>query len=122
MERAFLLDKFSKSLSNLKYLCLIYLKLWSKVRQFLSYFDWIYFCRHFANIELIKQKQIYAKYFNPINWLHRQRFVPLNPFGKTIIEITVHLTMHRKVSNWYNFKHIGNFVSNSSFQHTERQA
>ena len=77
MERAFLLSEISKSKTKLEYFCLIYLKLWSKIRQFLSYFDWICFCQYFANIELIKQKQIRTKHFNTINWLRRQCFALL---------------------------------------------
>ena len=88
MERAFILDKISRSKTKLESFRLICLKLWSKVRQFLSYFDWIRFCRYLANIELIKQKQIRTKHFNTINWLRRQRFGSSNPSGKTISNLS----------------------------------
>ena len=88
MERAFLLDEISRSKTKLEFFHLIYLKLWSNVRQFLSYFDWIRFFRYLANIELIKQKQICTKHFNTINWLRRQRFGSSNPSVKTICNLS----------------------------------
>ena len=88
MERAFLLDEISRSKTKLESFRLIYLKIWSKVRHFLSFFDWIRFCRYLANIEQIKQKQIRTKHFNTINWLRRQRFGSSNPSGKTICNLS----------------------------------
>ena len=88
MERAFLLDEISRSKTKLESFRLIYLKLWSKVRYFLSYFDWIRFCRYLANIAQIKQKQIRTKHFNTINWLRCQRFGSSNPSGKTICNLS----------------------------------
>ena len=88
MERAFLLDKISRSKTKLESFRLIYLKIWSKVRHFLSFFDWIRFCQYLANIEQIKQKQIRTKHFNTINWLRRQRFGSYNPSGKMICNLS----------------------------------
>ena len=39
VEQAFFLDEISRSMTKLESFCLIYLKLWSKVRQFLRFFD-----------------------------------------------------------------------------------
>ena len=76
IERAFLLDEISKSKTKLESFRIIYFKLWSKVRQFLSYFDWIRFCRYLANIELIKQKQIRTKHFNTGVQKHGRALAP----------------------------------------------
>ena len=89
MERAFLLDEISKSLTKLKSLRLIYLKIWSKVSNFLTQFDWIRFSRYLANIEQIKQEQIRTKHFNTVNWLRRQRFGSCSsPSGKAICNLS----------------------------------
>ena len=88
MEQAFLLDEISRSKTKLESFHLTYLKIWSKVQHFLSYFDWIRFCRYLANIEQIKQKQIRTKHFNTINWLCRQCFGLSNPSGKTICNLS----------------------------------
>ena len=69
MERAFLNDEISKTTDKLKSLRALYSKVWLKVRKFLSFFDWIRFCRYLANIEVIKQKQIRTKHFNTIMYL-----------------------------------------------------
>ena len=89
MEHAFLTDEISKNLEKLRNLILIYSKVWSKVRMFLSYFDWIRFCRYLAKIEVTKQKQISTKHFNTINWLRRQRFGSCStPTGKNIFNLS----------------------------------
>ena len=85
IERAFLLDEISRSKTKLESFRLIYLKIWSKVRHFLSFFDWIRFCRYLSNIEQIKQKQIRTKHFNTINWLRRQRFGSSNLLVKRFV-------------------------------------
>ena len=38
-EQAFVLDEIGRSMTKLESFRLIYLKLWSKVRQFLPFFD-----------------------------------------------------------------------------------
>ena len=100
MERAFILDKISRSKTKLESFCLFYLKLCSKVQQILSYFDWICFCWYLANIELIKQKQIRTKHFNTINWLRHQRFGSSNPSGKTICNLSSYIFQKLKSLFW----------------------
>ena len=89
MERAFLNDEICKTADKLKSLRALYSKVWSKVRKFLSFFDWIRFCRYLANIEVMKRKEIRTKHFNTINWLRRQRFGSCTtPSGKNIINLS----------------------------------
>ena len=74
MERAFLQDEIGKNSTKLQRLRPIYTRCWKKVRSFLSFFDWLRFCRYLAQIESVKQKQIRVKHFNTVNWLRKQRF------------------------------------------------
>ena len=74
MERAFLQDEIGKNLTKLQRLRPIHTRCWKKVRNFLSFFDLLRFCRYLAQIESVKQKQIRIKHFNTVNWLRKQRF------------------------------------------------
>ena len=89
LEFAFISDEIDKNLSKLNLFRKIYLNLWSRVKKFLAYFDWIRFSRYLANIELMKQNQIRAKHFKTINWLRKQRFGSCtSPSGKTIYNLS----------------------------------
>ena len=74
MERAFLQDEIGKNSTKLQRLRSIYTRCLTKVRGFLSFFDWLRFCRYLTQIEITKQKQIQEKHFNTVNWLRKQRF------------------------------------------------
>ena len=52
----------------------LYKKTLMSVLNFLSYFDWILFYRHLADIGLRKTEQIIAKHFSNLNWLRKHRF------------------------------------------------
>ena len=74
IERAFINDEIGKNLTKSQELHRKLIALWSKVKCFLSYFDWIRFCRCLAGIDQRKQNQIEAKHFKNLNWLQKQRF------------------------------------------------
>ena len=44
----------------------------NKVQKFLSFFDWISFCRYLAEIEIRQRDQIQAKHFFTLNWMKKQ--------------------------------------------------
>ena len=74
IECAFINDEIGKNFTKSQELHCKLTTLWSKVKSFFSYFDWIRFCRYLAGIEQRKQNQIEAKHFKNINWQQKQRF------------------------------------------------
>ena len=52
----------------------LYKKQLHKVQNFLSFFNWICFCRYLAEIKLRKRDQIQAKHFSNLKWMRKQHF------------------------------------------------
>ena len=84
-ERVFLTDKISVNESKLNGLKTLYRKQLDKVQNFLSFFDWICFCRYLAAIEMRKRDQIQAKHFSNLNWMRKQRFGTAAPVTENSI-------------------------------------
>ena len=74
IERAFINDEIGKNRTKSQKLHRTLTAIWSKVKCFFSYFDWIRFYRYLAGIEQRKQNRIEAKHFKNLNWLQKQRF------------------------------------------------
>ena len=74
IERVFLTNEISANESKLDGLKSLYKKQLDKVQKFLSFFDWIRFCRYLAEIEIRKRDQIQAKHFSNLNWMRKQHF------------------------------------------------
>ena len=74
IERVFLNDEIGKNQAKLKPLFRKLRQLLPKVHLFLSFFDWIRFCKYLADIDCKKRNQIEAKNFQNLQWLLKQRF------------------------------------------------
>ena len=74
IERAFMQDETEKSESLSTFLKTKLRALWQEVRQFLSYFDFVRFCRYIANIDERKEKELSVKNERNLKLLFQQRF------------------------------------------------
>ena len=62
-----------------------------KTRKLLTFFDWMKFCRHVAEVEEHKKKHIETKHFQTVNWLVKQRFRSVSNSGNNICNLSAYV-------------------------------
>ena len=67
-------DKTEKSKSLITFLKGKFRALWQEVRQFLSFFDFIRFCRYIATIDERKERELLIKNKQKLKFFFQQRF------------------------------------------------
>ena len=86
IDRAFMYDEIEKSKSLITFLKDKLRALWQEVRQFLSFFDFIRFCRYIATIDKRKERELSIKNKRKLKFLFQQRFGSMvKPNKDTII-------------------------------------
>ena len=87
--RAFMCDEIEKSKSLITFLKGKSRALWQEVRQFLSFFDFIRFCRYIAAIDERKERKLSTKNERKLKFLFQQRFGNMaKPNQDTIINLS----------------------------------
>ena len=91
IERAFMYDRIEKSKSLITFLKGKLRALWQEVRQFLSFFDFIRFCRYRATIDKRKERELSIKNERKLKFLFQQRFGNMaKPNTNTIINLSTY--------------------------------
>ena len=62
-----------------------------KTRKLLTFFDWMKFCRHVAEVDEHKKKQIETKHVLIVNWLVKQRFRSVLNSGNNICNLSAYV-------------------------------
>ena len=89
IERAFMLDEIAKKRSLIFVRKKNYVKLWSHIRMFLSFFDIVRFGRYLATINTTKDKEHQWKNNRNLSLLRLQRFGnTANPDKKNITNVS----------------------------------
>ena len=89
IERAFMCDEIEKSKLLITFLKGKLRALWQEVRQFLSFFDYIRFCRYIATIDERKERELSIKNERKLKFLFQQRFGNMaKPNKDTIINLS----------------------------------
>ena len=89
IERAFMCDEIEKSKSLITFLKGKLRALWQEVRQLLSFFDFIRFCRYIATIDERKERELSIKNERKLKFLFQQRFGNMaKPNKDTIINLS----------------------------------
>ena len=89
IERAFMCDEIEKRKSLITFLKSKLRALWQEVRQFLSFFDFIRFCRYIATIDERKERELSIKNERKLKFLFQQRFGNMaKPNKDTIINLS----------------------------------
>ena len=82
-------DEIEKSKSLITFLKDKLRALWQEVRQFLSFFDFIRFCRYIATIGERKERELSIKNERKLKLLFQQRFGNMANQTRTLLSISL---------------------------------
>ena len=88
IERAFMCDEIEKSKSLITFLKGKLRALWQEVRQFLSFFDFIRFCRYIATIDERKERELSIKNERKLKFFFQRFGNMAKPNKDTIINLS----------------------------------